>query len=78
MANSILSTSGRGIPREPEQDPKAAEDKRVFMYRMGEGGEVESQLFEDAKDVPSGEGWVDNPAKCHKKQQPAKKQAAHD
>lgn len=38
-------------------------DTRTMMYRMKDG-EVESHIFASPEEVPPGEGWEDNPAKC--------------
>ena len=38
------------------------QDTRVWMYRLGADGEVESHLFDAPEDIPEGENWQDTPA----------------
>ena len=37
------------------------------MYRAGEDGAVEAQIFDHPDDIPKGKGWVDDPAKIKTK-----------
>jgi len=37
-------------------------DRRVWRYRRGEDGDLESVIFSSPDVVPSGQDWVDSPA----------------
>ena len=37
----------------------------TFMYRLGEDGECEKQLFDHPDDIPAGRRWVDSPARIN-------------
>jgi hypothetical protein len=76
MANSLVTAGGGSDPAatsvssKPEQPVE--KDTRLWMYRIGADGSVESKLFDSPAAIPADEGWVDNPAKA----KPAAKKAA--
>lgn len=51
-----------------EQEFEAAPVRKsvpTFMYRLGEDGECEKQLFDHPEDIPAGRMWVDSPARIN-------------